>query len=85
MKYSADWQIEGSESSNSTQPLNLLVFSEHFARSESHNSATNSSEHAELEPGEGDGGSPQAGGHEEGGGDGHLTVVCLQGDILRWC
>ena len=54
------------------------MFSEHFPGGEAHDTATDSREHAELEAGEGDGGGAQAGGHEEGGGDGHLTVVCLQ-------
>ena len=54
---------------------NLLVLGEHLPGGKAHDAAPDRGEHAELEAGEGDGRGPQARGHEQGGGDGHLAGV----------
>ena len=51
------------------------MLGEHFAGCKAHDAAPDRGEHAELEAGEGDGRGPQARGHEQGGGDGHLAGV----------
>ena len=51
------------------------MLSEHFPGGKAHDAAPHRGEHSELEASEGDGRGAQAGGHKQGGGDGHLAGV----------
>ena len=61
----------------SCEVASLLVFCEHFARSEAHDAASHRSEYSHFEPGESNYWSAQTGGHKQGSSDGHLAVVGL--------
>ena len=51
------------------------MLGEHFPGGKAHDAAPHRGEHPELEASEGDGRGAQAGGHKQGGGDGHLAGV----------